>query len=139
MEDNKQSQPEDVNHKLSDRDILKIIIVMTVVFCMVVVAFNVYIHRIVPIPTVEVIQNSSQVVLSEDLQDYLITEKLSINLNTATREDLMQISGIGEVLADNIVTYRETHGEFTQISQLLSVDRIGEATLEKIKPYLYLS
>ncbi|MCI6401401.1 MAG: helix-hairpin-helix domain-containing protein [Candidatus Fimivicinus sp.] len=56
-----------------------------------------------------------------------------INLNTATREELMSLSGIGEVKADAILAYRAENGAFQSVEQLLEVSGIGEKTLEKLR------
>jgi competence protein ComEA len=56
-----------------------------------------------------------------------------INVNTATPEELETLPGIGEVLAAAIVAYREEHGPFTSVDQLLDVSGIGEVTLEEIR------
>ena len=49
-----------------------------------------------------------------------------INLNTATKEELMEIPGIGPVIADHIIQYREDFGPFTELIQLMEVKGIGE-------------
>lgn len=49
-----------------------------------------------------------------------------ININTAGREELMTLAGIGAVTADAIIAYRETHGLFQDISQIKEVNGIGE-------------
>lgn len=56
-----------------------------------------------------------------------------VNLNTATREELMTLSGIGEVKADAILAYRAENGAFQSVEQLLEVSGIGEKTLEKLR------
>lgn len=63
-------------------------------------------------------------------------EKGKIDLNEATREELMTVPGIGPATADNILRYRESAGGFKNIEDLLEVDRIGDKTLEKLKEYL---
>ena len=55
-----------------------------------------------------------------------------ININTATKEQLMTLPGIGEKIAENIISYREANGPFTSIAELLNVDLIGEKRLEAI-------
>lgn len=56
-----------------------------------------------------------------------------INLNTATREELMTLNGIGAVKADAILAYRAENGAFQSVDQLLEVSGIGEKTLEKLR------
>ncbi len=60
-----------------------------------------------------------------------------IDLNTASKEELMQISGIGEVTADAIYEYAHTKG-FDDVSELMEIKGIGEKKFEKIKPYVYV-
>lgn len=56
-----------------------------------------------------------------------------IQINTATKEQLEKISGIGPRKAENIIKYREQHGPFQKVEDLLEVDGIGEKSLEKMK------
>ncbi len=56
-----------------------------------------------------------------------------VNVNVASAEELETLPGIGEVLAATIVQYREEHGPFTSIDQLLDVSGIGEVTLEELR------
>lgn len=56
-----------------------------------------------------------------------------VNVNTAGLEELETLPGIGEVLAGAIVAYREEHGPFTSVDQLLDVSGIGEVTLEELR------
>lgn len=61
-----------------------------------------------------------------------------IHLNQATAEELTQISGVGEELAENIIAYRSEHGGFKSKEELLNVNGIGEKTYLKIAPYVLL-
>ena len=56
-----------------------------------------------------------------------------ININTANKEQLMLLSGIGEVMAQRLFDYREQNGSFTCVEDLLNVQGIGEAKLEEIR------
>lgn len=59
-----------------------------------------------------------------------------VNLNTATTSQLEELPGVGPVTAGSIVTWRETHGPFTDVSQLDNVDGIGKATLARLEPHV---
>ncbi|OOF45885.1 helix-hairpin-helix domain-containing protein [Rodentibacter trehalosifermentans] len=55
-----------------------------------------------------------------------------LNINTATASEIQKaLTGIGAKKAEAIVQYREKHGNFTHAEQLLEVQGIGKATLEK--------
>lgn len=56
-----------------------------------------------------------------------------INLNRATKSELMTLPKIGEVTADRIIAYREEHGGFKNIEELKNVKGIGPKTFELIK------
>lgn len=56
-----------------------------------------------------------------------------VNVNTASASQLEALPGIGPVLAGRIIDYRATRGRFESREQLVQVDGIGEATLDKIR------
>ncbi|HSW09609.1 MAG TPA: helix-hairpin-helix domain-containing protein [Bacillota bacterium] len=56
-----------------------------------------------------------------------------IDLNAAGRDRLETLPGIGRVKAEAIIAYREQHGKFTSVDDLLNVSGIGPATLERIR------
>ena len=60
----------------------------------------------------------------------------TVNVNTATAEQLETLPGIGEVLAAAIVAYREEHGPFASVDQLVDVSGIGDATLDEIRDHV---
>ena len=59
-----------------------------------------------------------------------------ININTASLEQLMTLSGIGESKAKSIISYREENGNFKAIEDITKVSGIGQALYEKIKDYI---
>lgn len=59
--------------------------------------------------------------------------KNKININTADKELLKTINGIGDALADKIITYREEHGPFGTIEDLMNVSGIGAKNFERLK------
>lgn len=60
-----------------------------------------------------------------------------VNINTADKQLLTQLPGIGPVTADTILKYRKDNGEFKSIDELTKVKGIGDKTLAKLKPYLF--
>ena len=64
------------------------------------------------------------------------TTQGKINLNTAGKDELMTIKGLGEVLAERILDYRERHGGFDSLEELMEVEGIGEKRFASWKPYL---
>ncbi|MEN3183805.1 MAG: ComEA family DNA-binding protein [Atribacterota bacterium] len=56
-----------------------------------------------------------------------------VNVNTASQKELESLPGIGEVLAQRIIEYRETHGPFQTPEDLLKVRGIGPKKLEKLR------
>ena len=56
-----------------------------------------------------------------------------ININTATKEEFMTLTGIGESKAQSIVDYRTDNGSFSKIEDITKVSGIGDAMFKKIK------
>lgn len=68
--------------------------------------------------------------------DNNIEENKTININTATLDELMTITGIGESKANAIIEYRKEHGKFNTIEDIMNVSGIGESLFAKIKNYI---
>ena len=58
------------------------------------------------------------------------------DINTATISQLQELPGIGEITAQSIIDYRNEHGPFQQIEDLLNVKGIGETRFNEIKDYI---
>ena len=56
-----------------------------------------------------------------------------INLNTATAEELMTLPGIGTSKAESIIAYREEHGAFGDITELMQIPGIKQGVFSKLK------
>ena len=59
-----------------------------------------------------------------------------LNINTATIDELVTISGLGESRASAIIEYREYLGGYTSVEQIKEISGIGESTYAKLAPYL---
>lgn len=62
--------------------------------------------------------------------------RFPIDINTAAMEDFTALPGIGETIARRIVAYRDEHGAFETLADLLNVEGIGQKKLENILDYI---
>lgn len=56
-----------------------------------------------------------------------------VDINRAGKEELMTLNGVGETRAQAILAYRESHGKFSSVEELMQVEGIKEKTYEKLK------
>ena len=79
--------------------------------------------------------------LKEELDNTVIrcVNSVGININTASKHLLSYVSGIGEKLAENIVTYRSENGPFTDRKQLKKVPRLGEKAFQQGVAFIRIS
>lgn len=61
-----------------------------------------------------------------------------VDINSDSAEEISRLPGVGEVLAERIVAYREEHGPFESAEELLDVEGIGEGKLEVIRDEIYV-
>lgn len=65
-------------------------------------------------------------------------EPIFVNINTANLQELETLPNIGPVTAQAIITYRQTHGPFTDLAQLQNVAGIGPRTYEGLQGLITL-
>jgi comEA protein len=63
-------------------------------------------------------------------------QKKIVNINTAAKEELVGLPGIGPALAEAIMEYRDKNGAFRDTEELKSVNGIGPAKFERIRSYI---
>ncbi len=73
---------------------------------------------------------------SLDLTVESCVNNVGVNLNTASQHLLMYVSGLGPVLAKNIVDYRKDNGAFTSRAQLKKVPRLGPSAFQQCAGFL---
>ncbi len=59
-----------------------------------------------------------------------------ININTASKEELIKLPGIGESMAEKVIQYRNEHNGFKKSEDIMKVKGIGKKKFEKLKPYI---
>ena len=69
------------------------------------------------------------------IQENVVSKPIDdrININTAAKEDLMTLKGIGESKAAAIIYYRQQNGSFKSIEEIKNVEGIGDKTFINIK------
>ncbi|MFI3249783.1 MAG: helix-hairpin-helix domain-containing protein [Eubacteriales bacterium] len=77
--------------------------------------------------------------LEEETKPDSLLEGEHININTAQAEDLERLPNIGATRAEQIVAYRNKNGAFITEEDLMGISGIGEVTLENLRPYITLS
>jgi competence protein ComEA len=88
---------------------------------------------------VETTPSSSQASVSDGKDDTALAKSGNtdlVNINTATKEDLMNLPGIGEAKADAIIKYRETSGTFQSIEDIKSIEGIKDGVFNKIREFI---
>ena len=66
-------------------------------------------------------------------------EGLVIDINEASAQELTRLPGIGPVMAERIVQFREQNGGFRRVEDLLKIKGIGEKSFQKLRPSIKVS
>ncbi len=72
---------------------------------------------------------------NEEESEEIINDSEKININTATKEELKSLNGIGESTANKIINYRNKN-KFIEIEDIMNVPGIGESKFDNIKDYI---
>ncbi len=67
------------------------------------------------------------------------SSKPTINLNSATVDQLQDLPGIGRATAERILEYRQKNGGFKKVEELMNVKGIGEKSFLKLKPLIVVT
>jgi competence ComEA-like helix-hairpin-helix protein len=70
--------------------------------------------------------------LANNAEQQLQRKRPCINLNTATAEQLQSLPGIGRVIANRIIDYRQRHGPFRRPEQIIIIEGIGQRKYQAI-------
>lgn len=81
-------------------------------------------------------ENDNTVTISNDQQNMGNTALQKVNINTADKDLLCTLPGIGETRAESILAYRKEHGFFSKIEDIMLVSGIKENSFQKIKEYI---
>ena len=97
--------------------------------------------QMIYIPTAEAARDrkrdvQDQKVSLENGMDEADSSSGKVNLNTASKEQLMTIPGIGESKADSIISYREKNGAFSKVEEVMNISGIKDGLFEKMKEYI---
>lgn len=86
----------------------------------------------------EVLQDEMQLYIAtiEEAEAEQIQDDGKVDLNNATKEQLMTLPGVGESKAGLIIQYREEHGKFQTIEDVMNISGIKEGLFGKIKEYI---
>ena len=86
-----------------------------------------------PVSDGQKIEVPSETEASELEKEHQEAQPGLVNLNTASAEELMTLTGIGESKAEAILSYREEHGGFEKPEELMEIPGIKEGVFEKIR------
>jgi len=95
-------------------------------------AQKVHDEMVIYVPTVDETGDITEVTSSASVNE------TGIRINYATKEEIMELPGIGPSKADAIIQYREEHGSFSSEDDLLEVSGIGEKTLDSLREFIQI-
>ena len=73
---------------------------------------------------------------AEAVKEGIIGASGKLNINTATKEQLLDLPGVGEVTADRILTYRAETGKFSNVGELRAIKGMSKKKIENLRPLI---
>jgi len=64
-------------------------------------------------------------------EDKVVKGEAKVNINEASKAQLMKLAGVGPSTAERIIAFREAHGPFKRVQDLDKVDGVGKGVIEK--------
>lgn len=105
---------------------------LILIICLSVLTVGLWSVRFVlPAPVFTVENRKTAIYNTENVPTY--KGEGSININTATKEELCSLPGIGETIAERIISHREMYGAYLHPEAIMEVHGIGETLYGKIK------
>lgn len=123
----------DLKEKSKSDNSEKVLIITALVMFAVLIGYNAF---FIP-PISENIQISGDIIkdqeTSEENSESSKNKTGLININTASKEELTELTGVGPKIAERIIEYRKTHGGFSSKEEIMNVKGIGKKIFEKFK------
>lgn len=94
---------------------------------------------VIPVEVYELLKDSTYYPLKPQVEENNYQTTHSVELNSATKQELISLPGIGEYYADKIIKYRDELGGYISTQQLLEIWKFDQAKLEKISPHIEIN
>ena len=111
-----------------------VMIAIVLIFCGFTCGILINRHRYVNTATLKILTEEQ----TDRYSSIHINKLGQLDINRATVEELCNLNGIGDVLANRIVQYREEHGPYKTVEELINIKGIGEVKLKNIIDYIYV-